>query len=176
MDTTNLADLYELPPMSWDAVTARLDRGFPQAPGQGGPGRHTCWLATIDADGRPHVTGIGALWHDGRFWFETGEQTRKGRNLARDSRCSLSLATDDFDVVVEGDASLVDDPAVVADLAARWRGEGWPAEVDESGTRLTAEFSAPSAGSPPWTVYCLTPSAATALATTEPGGATRWRF
>jgi len=24
------------------------------------------------------VTGIGALWMDGAFWFETGERTRKG--------------------------------------------------------------------------------------------------
>ncbi|HET9971201.1 MAG TPA: hypothetical protein VFQ68_23400 [Streptosporangiaceae bacterium] len=48
--------------------------------------------------------------------------------------------------------------------------------VDETGLALTAEFSAPSAGPPPWHVYRLTPLAATALATVEPGGATRWRF
>jgi hypothetical protein len=29
------------------------------------PPPHTCWLATINADGSPHVTGIGALWTDG---------------------------------------------------------------------------------------------------------------
>ena len=66
--------------------------------------------------------------------------------------------------------------AVVADLAGRWAAEGWPCQVDDSGTRLTAEFSAPSAGSPPWAVYRLTPTAATALRTTDPGGATRFRF
>ena len=38
----------------------------------------------------PHVTGVGALWVDGSFWFETGERTRKGRNLARDPRCTLA--------------------------------------------------------------------------------------
>ena len=96
------------------------------APGTGGPDRHSCWLATIDADGSPHVNGIGALWLDGAFWFETGEHTRKGRNLARDPRCTLSLATHEFDLVVEGTAELVKDPPVVAELAARWAAEGWP--------------------------------------------------
>ena len=176
VDARNLADLYDLPLLEWDAVIARLDVGVPQAPGAGGPNRHTCWLATIDPDSSPHVTGIGALWLDGAFWFETGATTRKGRNLARDPRCTLSLATDEFDLVVEGDARQITDPATVADLAARWAADGWPARVDESGRALTAEFSAPSAGPPPWHVYRITARAATVLATVEPGGATRWRF
>jgi len=176
MDVRNLAGLYDLGPLDWSDVERRLDAGVSQAPGSGGPDRHTVWLATIDPDGRPHVTGIGALWVDGRFWFETGEHTRKGRNLARDPRCTLSVAMQDYDVVVEGRASRVTVPAVVADMAARWRAEGWPAEVDESGIALTAPFSAPSAGPPPWAVYEVQPSAATALQTIEPGGATRWRF
>jgi PPOX class probable F420-dependent enzyme len=176
METKNLADLYDLEPLDWEPVAARLAEGFPQAPGAGGPNRHTCWLATIDADGSPHVTGIGALWLDGAFWFETGATTRKGRNIARDPRCTLSVATNDFDLVVEGTAELVTDPAVVADMAARWAADGWPARVDDSGTALTAEFSAPSAGPPPWHVYRLTPQRATALQTVEPGGATTWTF
>jgi hypothetical protein len=45
-------------------------------------------LATINQNGRPHVTGVGALWVDGAFWFQTGERTRKGKNLARDPRCT----------------------------------------------------------------------------------------
>ena len=48
--------------------------------------------------------------------------------------------------------------------------------VDATGGALTAEFSAPSAGPPPWPVYRLTPERATALQTVEPGGATRWTF
>ena len=53
--------------------------------------------------------------------------------------------------------------------------EGWPAEPDGTGTALTAEFSAPSAGPPPWRVYEVTVRSAVALQTEEPGGATRWR-
>jgi PPOX class probable F420-dependent enzyme len=176
METKNLADLYDLPLVDWARVTRRLDRNFTQAPGTGGPDRHTCWLATIDADGRPHVTGVGAEWVDGAFWFETGAHTRKGRNLARDPRCTLSIATDEFDLVIEGEARLVTDPATVAKMAEQWAAGGWPARVDESGTALTAEFSAPSAGPPPWHVYRLDARAATVLLVADPGGATRFRF
>ncbi|MCU1486006.1 MAG: hypothetical protein JWN67_2752 [Actinomycetia bacterium] len=176
MEAKNLADLYELPLLDWAPIAARLDAGYSMAPGTGGPDRHSCWLATIDDDGSPHVTGVGAQWVDGAFWFETGATTRKGRNLARDPRCTLSLATNEFDLVVEGEAHVVEDPAAVARLAQEWADGGWPCRVDDTGTALTAEFSAPSAGPPPWKVYRLTPRSATALATVEPGGATRWTF
>jgi len=175
-EAKNLAELYDLPAVDWSAVTARLEQGLTQAPGTGGPDRHTCWLVTINADGSPHVTGIGALWVDGKFFFETGERTRKARNLARDPRCALSVATNEFDLVVEGDAWRVTDPTIVASLADRWAAEGWPCRVDETGVALTAEFSAASAGPPPWFVYGISPRRATALSIVEPGGATRWKF
>src|SRR4051794_17195888 len=136
MDATNLADLYHLVPLEWAPIAARLDEGFTQAPGSGGPDRHTCWLATIDPDGRPHITGVGALWVDGAFWFETGERSRKGRNLARDPRGTISVAARDFDLVVDGTAQKVTEPAIVAAMAERWAADGWPVEVDASGTAL----------------------------------------
>jgi hypothetical protein len=71
---------------------------------------------------------------------------------------------------------VVTDPATVARLAETWAAGGWPCRVDESGTALTAEFSAPSAGKPPWHVYRITPVSAVALSTVEPGGATRWQW
>ncbi len=176
MDATNLADLYNSPLLDWSRITTRLAEGVTQAPDTGGPNRHTCWLATINRDGSPHVTGIGALWADDAFWFETGERTRKGLNVARDPRCTLSIATHEFDLVVEGEASKVTDRPTVAAMAERWAAEGWPCRVDDTGLALTADFSAPSAGRPPWFVYRIEPKTATALGTVEPGGATRWRF
>jgi PPOX class probable F420-dependent enzyme len=176
MDVTNLAEHYDLPPLQWDAVAARLGQGFSQAPDSGGPDRHTCWLTTINADGSPHVTGIGALWHDDAFWFETGRSTVKGRNVERDPRCVVSIALHDFDLAVEGDAALITDPDTVSTMAVLWAAEGWPCRVDDSGQALTADYSAPSAGPPPWSVYRITVRRASALATVAPGGATRWTF
>jgi hypothetical protein len=176
MDVANLADLYNLPPLEWPPIQARLESGISQGPGTGGPNRHTCWLTTINPDGSPHVTGIGASFVDGSFWFQSGERNRKAKNLDRDPRCALSVATEEFDLVVEGEARQVTDPPTVAAMAALWAAEGWPAQVDETGRALTAEFNAPSAGPPPWFVYRLSPHRATALQTVDPGGATRWRF
>src|SRR5262249_46611307 len=153
----------------WTRITSRLDAGITQAPNTGGPNRHTSWLATIDADGRPHVTAVGTIWHDGSFWFETGPGTRKARNVARDPRGTLSVALMDADLVVEGTAAVVTDPAAVAAAAAIWA-KDWPCEVDASGVALTAPFSAPSAGPPPWHVFRITATSATALLTEEPGG------
>jgi hypothetical protein len=48
--------------------------------------------------------------------------------------------------------------------------------VDETGEALTAEYSAPSAGGPPWHVYRIDVQEASALQTVLPGGATTWRF
>ena len=171
MDAKNLADLYGLPLVPWEQVEARLTGG--SLAGTGGPDNRS-WLATINPDGSPHLTGLGPLWVDGRFYVTTGPATRKGRNLARDPRCTLGISTEDFDLTAEVDAVPVDDPAEVADLAARWNAGGWPAEPDGSGIALTAEFSAPSAGPPPWRVYRLTPRTITVVLASAPGGATRW--
>ena len=176
METRNLAELYDLPTLDWAPIAARLERGYSMAPGTGGPDRHSAWLATINADGSPHVTGIGAQWFDGTFWFETGETSRKGRNVARDPRCSLSIATNEFDLVYEGDAHKVTDPDAVAAIAKEFNDGGWPCRVDDSGQALTADFSAPSAGPPPWHVYRVAPRAATVLQVAEPAGATHWKF
>jgi hypothetical protein len=51
-------------------------------------------------------------------WFQTGAGTRKGTNLARDALCTLSLATQQFDLVVEGEVHTVAYPATGG--ATRW--------------------------------------------------------
>jgi Pyridoxamine 5'-phosphate oxidase len=176
MTAINLDTQDGTPTLDLAMVTERLDRGFDQAPGGGGPNRHSSWLTTVNADGGPHTTGIGALWADGSFWFETGPGTRKARNVARDPRCSLALALQEFDLTVEGRVERVTDPDVVAARAADWAEGGWPCEVDDSGIALTAPFTAPSGGPPPWHVYRIAITSMVALLTVEPGGATRWRF
>jgi hypothetical protein len=62
MDATNLASPCDRPLIDRERISARLETGSTQAPGTGGPNRHACWLATINADGSPHLTGIGGIW------------------------------------------------------------------------------------------------------------------
>src|SRR5438270_9171544 len=111
METINLGAADGLPPVDWTAVVERLDTG--SAPAPDAHNARSKWLATINDDGSPHVTAVGALWLDGAFWFQTGPGTRKGRNVARDPRCSVALSVRDADVVIEGDATRVTDPSAV---------------------------------------------------------------
>jgi hypothetical protein len=174
MEIINLGAADGLPPVDWDSVVEKLDAG--SAPAPDAPNSRTTWLATINEDGRPHVTAVGALWLHGGFWFQTGARTRKGRNIARDARCSIAVSVLDADVVIEGDAMPVTEPSDVAEIARAWADRGWPAEPDQSGSGITAPFNAPSQGPPPWRVYRVEPRSAIVTLTTDPGGLTRFRF
>ena len=176
MKATNLAQVEGLPPLEWSQVETELaDLLLHDDPRS--PDRSTFWLTTLNADGSPHVTSVGAVWHAGSYWFQTGERTRKAANVAREPRCTISVATKGFDVMVSGVARRVTDPTIVAEIAALWAQSGWPAEPDDSGTGITAPFNAPSLGPPPWFVYEVTARTATAVGTAEETpGSMRWRF
>lgn len=122
--------------------------------------------------GNPHVRPLGVISIGNTWYFSSGPGTRKSRNIARDPRCVVSVATDPFDLVVEGRAERVVDAAELERVAAAFAAQGWPASV--AGEALTAAYSAPSAGPPPWNVYRVVPSRVFALGTAEPYGATRF--
>src|ERR1700760_2045341 len=100
---------YGLPAIEWERVRRAMATNFPQAPGTGGPDRHTSWLTTTNADGSAHVRPVGTEQVDGVWFFTSGPATRKSRNIATDPRCVLSIATHQFDLVVEGNAERVTD-------------------------------------------------------------------
>jgi len=120
MEITNLGRADGLPPVDWAAVADKLDAG--SEPAADGANSRTTWLSTVNEDGSPHVTAVGALWLDGTFWFQTGAGTRKGRNVARDPRCSIAVSIRDADVVFEGDAVRVTEPGALARIAKAWGG------------------------------------------------------
>ena len=162
-------DIYGHPPIPWSRALKQLEAQAREE----GRGR-TCWLATTDPDGRPHLAAVGAIWVDGKFYFVSGPQLRKSKNLASNPRCAISVSLGDIDVVVEGNARKVTDAAILEQVANLYASLGWPAGA--SGGAITAEFNAPSAGSGPWDLYEVAPTVAVGVATNEPHGATRWRF
>jgi hypothetical protein len=172
--TQHNLDGYGAPTIDWARVKAVLDSQLTQAPGTGGPQRHTMWLTTINPDGSPHVMPLGVVQCGGSWYFTSGPATRKSRNLSRDSRCVVSVATDPFDLVIEGAAERVTDSDELASVAEAFARSGWSAEV--GGNALTAEYSAPSAGPAPWYVYRVKPSTVFALGTLEPFGATKFQL
>lgn len=164
MDQTNL-DIYGAEPIPWSRARDQL---------QDDSAKKTYWLATVRPDGRPHVAGMGALWLDEKFYFTSGDGTRKSRDLAENPNCVISVALPDLDLVVEGTATKVTDGATLQSIAERYAAQGWPASVDDGA--ITSAYSAPSAGPPPWHLYAITPITAFGVATAEPYGAMRWRF
>ncbi|MFD8911450.1 PPOX class F420-dependent oxidoreductase [Streptomyces sp. NPDC059575] len=93
-------------------------------------GTRTGKLATVRADGSPHIAPIWFLLDGDELVFNTGKETVKGRNLARDSRVALCVDDDrppySF-VVLNGDARLTEDLDQVRHwatrIAARYMGE-----------------------------------------------------
>jgi general stress protein 26 len=82
------------------------------------------WITTVRADGRPHMTPLVAVWLDGALHFCTGETEQKAVNLRANPHVILMTGRNDWDkgldVVVEGDAVLVNDEDKLGRLAAAW--------------------------------------------------------
>ncbi len=88
-------------------------------------------LATVRADGRPHVVPIWFdLDADNSIYFNTGASTVKGKNMHRDPR--IALCVDDERppytfAVLEGTVTFVDDDAAklrwATSIAGRYMGE-----------------------------------------------------
>jgi hypothetical protein len=167
-------DGYGTPPIAWERVRDELTTDITQAPDTGGPNRHTTWLTTINPDGTPHVTPVGFIQIDGVWYFNSGPATRKSRNISANPRCVVSVATRPFDLVLEGTAARVTNGTELRSAAAKFNEVGWPSRVE--GDALTAEYSAPSAGPPPWYVYRITPTTVFAFGTAEPYGATKFEL
>jgi hypothetical protein len=165
-DTTNL-DRYGSPALPWSRPHDLL------AANPAGPGT-PFFLGTVRPDGRPHAAGIGAIWLDGDLYLTSSPDARKARNLGANPAATISVGLAGIDLVLEGEAGRVTDAPTLEQVAALYREVGWPATVE--GDALTAPFSAPSAGPPPWQLYRFAFHTAFGVATVEPYGATRWRF
>ena len=93
-------------------------------------GTRTAALATVRADGRPHVAPVWFILDGDDLLFNTGEATVKGANLRRDGRVALMVddeAPPFAFVSIEGDIRLSDDLDTMRHwatrIAARYMGE-----------------------------------------------------
>src|SRR5664280_2519689 len=72
------------------------------------------WLCSTCPNGRPHAMPVWGLWIAEGFYFSTGRDSRKGRNLAGDPRMSMHLESGDEVVILEGEVREEGDPGVLA--------------------------------------------------------------
>ena len=60
------------------------------------------WIATTRPEGAPHVMVIWGLWLGDGFYFSTGKDSRKAKNLANNPRCVICSDNSAEAVIVEG--------------------------------------------------------------------------
>jgi len=75
------------------------------------------WIATTDADGRPHIVQSWGVWVDGALYFEGSDRTRWARNIARDPRVGFGMQHGDMAVYGEAAGDIL--RGVDRKLAAR---------------------------------------------------------
>ena len=125
------------------------------------------WIVTVRPDGRPHAMPVWGAWVDGVFYFGTGNDSRKGRNIAADPRAVVHLESGDEVVVLEGVMEEVTDAegirAFEEGFNPKYGFEGDSEEVD------LVELGA--------VVYRMSPQVAFGWTeATFPQNATRWVF
>src|SRR6476469_8110763 len=85
-------------------------------------GTRTMKVATVRADGQPHVVPVWFVLDGDTVVFTTGEDTLKGRHLRRDPRVALCVdeETPPFAfVLIEGTAELIRNAPDLLDWATR---------------------------------------------------------
>ncbi len=131
------------------------------------------WLTTVRADGRPHVTPLIGVAHDGVVHFCTGLREQKARNLEHRPQVALTTGNNTWarglDVVVEGTAQRVRDHDTLQRLADAYEakyGSVWHFDVGD-GVFGSGEDAA--------AVFRVEPSKVLAFAK-EPHAQTSYRF
>lgn len=91
-------------PKPWSWAVERLEKS------------HNYWLSTARPDGHPHLMPVWGTWLEGAFWFCTGANTRKAKNIAAQPSCVIGTEQADEAVVLEGSTQQVSDPAEIKKL------------------------------------------------------------
>jgi nitroimidazol reductase NimA-like FMN-containing flavoprotein (pyridoxamine 5'-phosphate oxidase superfamily) len=126
---------------------------------------HDYWLASVTPQGLPHLMPVWGVWHDDLLWFSSSNGSRKARNLAVHSWCSVATDNPLEPVVVQGRARRVSDPAELAAILA--------AENSKYGTSYGPEMVDPASNS----VFALRPEWVFALDSSDfSGSPTRFTF
>lgn len=72
---------------------------------------HNYWVASTRPDGRPHAAPVWGLWHEGAFYFSSGKESAKARNLAANPAAVVHSESGDDTIILEGQVALIDEAA-----------------------------------------------------------------
>lgn len=100
---------------------------------------HNYWIATSRPDSRPHLMIVWGVWWQDAFWFSTGLQSRKAKNMVANSHCVIATEQADEAVIVEGTARQISDSAAwkpIIETYKRKYGEDLASLVDKSNSAI----------------------------------------
>jgi len=103
---------------------------------------HIAVVATTGPSGKPHAMPVWYAWRDGKVLFHTGPESKKLRNLRKNSRISVVVDSKTAPykvVVVEGKAKeLPGDKELARDIAIHYLGPKFGAQYAERSTEVSA--------------------------------------
>lgn len=136
--------------LSWEWLSQRMEKA------------KNYWVGSTRPDGRPHSMPVWGVWVDDSLYFGTGTDTRKARNLAENPAMLIHLESGDEVVILEGQAQVAEDSAVLARVDDAYEAKYKMRAVSENKDAV-------------W--YTLRPRVALAWTEKEfPINATRWVF
>ena len=134
-------------PLSWTRAAGRFSRS------------HNYYLSTTRADGRPHVMPVWGVWFDRAFYFSTGRQSRKSKNLSLNTNCVVCSENASEAVILEGKAREIrGNPLRVRFVAAYKKKYDWDMSDNTS------------------PVYQVRPRVIFGIVENADANPTRWRF
>jgi hypothetical protein len=126
---------------------------------------HEYWVASVRADGRPHLMPVWGVWLREALWFSSSVRSSKYRNLTAAPPCTV--ATDDahHPVVLDGSAEVVTEPGAIQDFLAALNAK--------YATAYAADFLDPAVNA----TFRVAPASVFGLSDEDfTGSPTRWTF
>jgi hypothetical protein len=68
---------------------------------------HNYWVVTTRPEGAPHAAPVWGLWHEGAFYFSSGDESAKAHNLAKNPAAVVHLESGDQVVILNGAVSQI---------------------------------------------------------------------
>jgi Pyridoxamine 5'-phosphate oxidase len=122
---------------------------------------HNYVMITMQPGPQPHAMPVWGIWFEGKFYFSTGRQSRKAKNLSKNPRCTICNERIHEAVIVHGRAKEVTNPKLIERLGVPYHAKYKPWKLD------------PALGP----VYAVTPRVAFGMYEKKfTAAATRWKF
>jgi nitroimidazol reductase NimA-like FMN-containing flavoprotein (pyridoxamine 5'-phosphate oxidase superfamily) len=100
VDRTSLEGILQ-----WEWVSAHLLKA------------HNYWVVSSQSNGKPHTMPVWGVWLGETFYFSTGRQSRKGRNMATNPQVVVHLESGDEVVILEGIVQEIKDIPLMQQVA-----------------------------------------------------------